>query len=92
MYASFCMHLQLNTGKLRKELWDLSTILSILDQSQNWWLTSQTQTRLVILMMRFCIFLVPNLISWSANKKSIVFRSSMEPKYKAMANATSEIL
>jgi hypothetical protein len=42
--------------------------------------------------MRFCIFLVPNLISWSANKKSIVFRSSMEPKYKAMANATSEIL
>jgi hypothetical protein len=31
-------------------------------------------------------------VSWSAHKKPIVFRSSTEPEYKAIANATAEII
>jgi hypothetical protein len=33
-----------------------------------------------------------NLILWSAHKKGTVSRSSTEAKYKAIANATTEIM
>jgi hypothetical protein len=37
-------------------------------------------------------FLGSNLISWSARKKATVSRSSTEARYKAVANATTEIM
>jgi hypothetical protein len=40
----------------------------------------------------FAIFLGPNLISWSARKQPTVSRSSTEAEYKAVANATAEIM
>ena len=40
----------------------------------------------------FCIFLGPNLISWSARKQSTVSRSSTEAEYKAFAVTTIEII
>jgi histone deacetylase 1/2 len=40
----------------------------------------------------FAIFLGSNLISWSARKQSTVSRSSTEAEYKAVANATAEIM
>uniref|UniRef100_J3N0W4 Reverse transcriptase Ty1/copia-type domain-containing protein n=1 Tax=Oryza brachyantha TaxID=4533 RepID=J3N0W4_ORYBR len=40
----------------------------------------------------FAVFLGSNLVSWSARKQAIVLRSSTESKYKAIANATSEIM
>jgi histone deacetylase 1/2 len=40
----------------------------------------------------FAIFLGSNLISWSARKQATVSRSSTEAEYKAIANATAEIM
>jgi hypothetical protein len=40
----------------------------------------------------FAIFLGPNLISWCAKKQKIVFRSSTEAEYKAMADVTKEVM
>jgi len=40
----------------------------------------------------FAIYLGSNLISWSARKQATVSRSSTESEYKAMANATAEII
>ena len=40
----------------------------------------------------FAIFLGPNLISCCARKQAIVSRSSTEAEYKALANATAEII
>ena len=40
----------------------------------------------------FAIFLGSNLISWSARKQPTVSRSSTEAEYKAVANATAEIM
>jgi hypothetical protein len=39
----------------------------------------------------FVVFLVPNLNSWSENKKSTISRSSIGGEYKAMANSIIEI-
>jgi histone deacetylase 1/2 len=40
----------------------------------------------------YAVFLGPNLISWSARKQATVSRSSTEAEYKAMANATAEVM
>ncbi|XP_073360533.1 uncharacterized protein [Aegilops tauschii subsp. strangulata] len=40
----------------------------------------------------FVIFFGPNLISWSALKQATVSRSSTEAEYKALANATAELI
>lgn len=40
----------------------------------------------------FAVFFGPNLILWSARKQTTVSRSSTEAEYKALANATAEII
>ncbi|KAK2992385.1 hypothetical protein RJ640_018304 [Escallonia rubra] len=40
----------------------------------------------------YAIFLGPNLVSWSAKKQPTVARSSTESEYRAVANATTELL
>lgn len=40
----------------------------------------------------FAVFLGNNLVSWSARKQATVSRSSTESEYKALANATAEIM
>jgi hypothetical protein len=40
----------------------------------------------------FAIFYEGNLISWSARKQATVSRSSTESEYKALANATAELI
>lgn len=38
------------------------------------------------------MFLGSNLVSWSVKKQAMVSRSSTEAEYKALANATAEIM
>uniref|UniRef100_A0A453CED9 Reverse transcriptase Ty1/copia-type domain-containing protein n=1 Tax=Aegilops tauschii subsp. strangulata TaxID=200361 RepID=A0A453CED9_AEGTS len=38
------------------------------------------------------VFFGPNLIAWQARKQATVSRSSTEAEYKAVANATAEIM
>jgi hypothetical protein len=40
----------------------------------------------------FAIFVGPNLVSWNAKKQASVSRSSTEVEYKALANATAELI
>jgi histone deacetylase 1/2 len=40
----------------------------------------------------FAVFLGENLISWTAQKQATVSRSSTEAEYKALANATAEVM
>lgn len=40
----------------------------------------------------FAIFLGSNVISWNARKQATVSRSSTEAEYKALANATTEVI
>jgi hypothetical protein len=40
----------------------------------------------------FAIFVGSNLVSWSARKQETVSRSSTEAEYKALANATAELI
>jgi histone deacetylase 1/2 len=40
----------------------------------------------------FAVFLGENLISWTARKQATVSRSSTEAEYKALANATAEVM
>jgi histone deacetylase 1/2 len=40
----------------------------------------------------FVVFLGTNLVSWSARKQATMSRSSSEAEYKAMANATTEVM
>ena len=40
----------------------------------------------------FAVFFGPNLVSWSAKKQATVSRSSTEAEYKALANATAELI
>jgi histone deacetylase 1/2 len=40
----------------------------------------------------FAIFVGPNLVSWSAREQATVSRSSTEAEYKALANATAELI
>jgi histone deacetylase 1/2 len=40
----------------------------------------------------FAVFFGSNLISWSARKQATVSRSSTEAEYKALANATAEVI
>jgi hypothetical protein len=40
----------------------------------------------------FAVFLGSNLVSWSARKQATVSQSSTESEYKALANATAEVM
>jgi len=40
----------------------------------------------------FAVFLGSNLVSWSSRKQPTVSRSSTESEYKAIANATAEVM
>lgn len=40
----------------------------------------------------FAVFLGPNLISWCARKQPTVSRSSTDAEFKALANATAEVM
>ncbi|RVW84528.1 Retrovirus-related Pol polyprotein from transposon RE1 [Vitis vinifera] len=40
----------------------------------------------------YCLFLGPNLISWSSTKQKVVSRSSVELEYRALASLTAEIV
>jgi hypothetical protein len=40
----------------------------------------------------FAVFLGPNLISWCDKKQHTISRSSTEAEYKAMADATAEVM
>jgi hypothetical protein len=40
----------------------------------------------------FAVFFGDNLFSWCAKKQPTISRSSMEAEYKAMANATTEVM
>ena len=40
----------------------------------------------------FAVFLGSNLVSWCARKQATVSRSSTEAEYKALANATAEVM
>jgi hypothetical protein len=40
----------------------------------------------------FAVYLGRNLVSWSAWKQPTVSRSSTEAEYKALANATAELM
>ena len=40
----------------------------------------------------FAVFLGANLVFWTARKQATVSRSSTEAEYKAIANATAEIM
>jgi hypothetical protein len=40
----------------------------------------------------FAIFLRPNLITWTARKQAMISHSSTEAEYKALANATIEVI
>jgi hypothetical protein len=40
----------------------------------------------------FAVFVGSNLVSWNARKQATVSRSSTESEYKAMANATAEVM
>jgi hypothetical protein len=40
----------------------------------------------------FAVFFGPNLILWSVRKQATVSRSSSEAEYKALANATTELI
>ena len=40
----------------------------------------------------YAVFYGPNLIAWSARKQATVSRSSTEAEYKALANATAELI
>jgi hypothetical protein len=40
----------------------------------------------------YAVFFRPNLIAWSARKQATVSHSSTEAEYKAIANATAELI
>jgi histone deacetylase 1/2 len=40
----------------------------------------------------FAIFIGPNLVSWCAHKQALVSSSSTEAEYKALTNATTELI
>ncbi|KAJ9678037.1 hypothetical protein PVL29_022810 [Vitis rotundifolia] len=40
----------------------------------------------------YCVFFGGNLVAWKSKKQSVVSRSSVESKYRAMAQATCEII
>jgi len=40
----------------------------------------------------FAVFLGSNLVSWNARKQSTMYRSSTESEYKAIADATAEVM
>lgn len=44
------------------------------------------------LIAGYCFYFGPNLVLWCSKKQVMVFRSSTEPEYRALAMIASEVL
>ena len=73
----------LNHG-LHLYLSSTSTLLSYTDADWGTCLDARCSTS------SYCVFLGDNLISWSAKRQATLSRSSVEAKYRGIANVTSE--
>ncbi|XP_026420510.1 uncharacterized protein LOC113316568 [Papaver somniferum] len=89
-YAIFLRILRYLKGNLYKGLqFSSKSDLTLRGYSDSDWAGDVTDRRS---FTGYCVFLGDSLISWRSKKQSIVFRSSAEAEYRALAHTTSEII
>jgi hypothetical protein len=72
--------------------WFASPVLLFYSTFSLFWCWLDWQYRWSTIQRGYAIFYEGNLIAWSARKQSTVSRSSTESEYKALANATAELI